>query len=117
MMTKNKSAGFALVQALFFMMFIMAIVSVAMMMSVQRNTKTAGDRTAVDAYPAVYALLSSSITSTSASSANGTTYFANHPLSSTYIAQLASDGISDPSVDCTTDDCATQGPNLVLTIS
>ncbi len=45
--------GFALLQALFFMMFIMAAISITMMMSAQRNYGVAGQRMAIDAFPAL----------------------------------------------------------------
>lgn len=92
----KKIKGIALLQALFFMMFIMAAISVAMMMSVQHKTSVSGERIAVDAYPAISAMLAYAKTSTD-KTIYGSTYFSDHPLSQTYLDQLSADGLSDPS--------------------
>ena len=96
---RKRTSGFALVQALFFMMFIMAVVSIAMMMSGQRAINAEGERMAIDAYPAVNAFITYAQTNltTENSTIHGEDYFLNNPLSSTYIDTLRADGFSDPS--------------------
>ncbi len=125
MLRIKKIKGFALVQALFFMMFIMAIVSVSMMMSMQRTVTVSGERMAIDAYVAAYALIMNSGGADYFAQTDGTTYFSSYPLSSAYITQLGKECISDPSANCITPNdnvcspnaCAMSGPNLTLTIS
>ncbi len=99
----RKTKGFALLQALFFMMFIMAAISIAMMMSAQRNNGVAGQRMAVDAFPALSSFLNNYQSQLTAQGATGTffgnEYFADYPLSQEYITKLTQEGISDPSKD------------------
>lgn len=118
----KKTKGFALLQALFFMMFIMAIISFAMMMSAQRNVSIAGKSMALDAYQAASTLLTQAaqdLSSCNSSSdplvCNGTTYFTDHPLYPDYITKLTDENIGDPSIDCT-GTCAITGPNLTITV-
>ena len=95
--------GFALLQALFFMMFIMAAISITMMMSAQRNNGVAGQRMAVDAFPALTSFLHNYQSQLTTQGVTGTfyaqDYFENYPLSEAYIAKLDAEGISDPSKD------------------
>lgn len=125
MMTKTK--GFALLQALFFMMFIMAVIAVGMMMSAQRATGTESKRMATDAYPALGAFLQyAQKTMTTTGSLYGSDYFRNYPLSNDYITQtLIPDGFSDPSKCDNTAECGydengilvSGTPNLTITVS
>lgn len=112
----KKTKGFALVQALFFMMFIMAIISITMLMSNQRAVNADAERMATDAYPALNAFISAVANDGKTDSSgnlytNGTQYFADYPLSSSYITRLTKEGFSDPTQSSST------GPNLVLTIT
>ena len=95
----KKINGFALLQALFFMMFIMAIVSIAMMMSGQRAVNAEGERMATDAYPAIsaFAEYAQQNLTTTASEVYGPDYFDNNPLYNKYIEDsLKANGFSDP---------------------
>ncbi len=95
---RKKTKGFALLQALFFMMFIMAVISITMLMSGQRAVSAEGDRLATDAYPAISALLSNTLENITASTPSyGPEYFLSNPLSTTYINALTAEGFSDPS--------------------
>ena len=98
---RKKLKGFALLQALFFMMFIMAIISITMLMSSQRATSADGERLATDAYPALSAFTTYAQANlmTINSTISGATYFTNYPLSQTYINALVAEGFSDPSKD------------------
>ena len=99
--------GFALLQALFFMMFIMAVISIGMLMSSQRTVSADGARMATDAYPAVSAFLvyaQANLTS-EYPTVTGSEYFVNYPLSTTYIKTLTDEGFSDPTI----------GSNLTIT--
>jgi hypothetical protein len=95
--------GFALLQALFFMMFIMAAISITMMMSAQRNHGVAGQRMAVDVFPALTSFLHNYQSQLTDKGVTGTfyakDYFINYPLSPDYIKKLNDEGISDPSKD------------------
>jgi len=100
--------GFALLQALFFMMFIMAVVSITMMMSGQRSVNSEGERLATEAYPAVNAfVLYAQSALTVPQTIKGSEYFSSHPLSQTYINTLTTEGFSDPSA----------GDNLTITMT
>lgn len=109
--------GFALVQALFFMMFIMAVISITMMMSVQRSTTASGERMATDAYPVVNALLTYAIAN-SQSSTSGTEYFTNNPISKDYCQkQLVADGFIQKNSNDTQCDNSDWSSNLTITIT
>ncbi|MES2204444.1 MAG: hypothetical protein V4496_04400 [Pseudomonadota bacterium] len=99
----NKIKGVALLQALFFMMFIMAVVSITMMMSNQRAVSSDGKRMAIDAYPVLSNFLSAVVNGKKDADGNvytnGTQYFADYPLSSVYVDRLKAEGFSDPSKD------------------
>lgn len=96
----KKIKGFALLQALFFMMFIMAVISIAMMMRGQQAVDAEGERMATDAYPAVSAfVLYAQGVLTSPQTIKGSDYFAENPLSQTYIDTLVREGFSDPTKD------------------
>ena len=105
----KKIKGFALLQALFFMMFIMAIVSITMMMSGQHAVSAEGERMAVDAYPALSAFVQYAQANLTPQSSiiTGADYFSNNPLSQTYINNLVAEGFSNP----------TQGSNLTITMT
>ena len=95
----NKTKGFALLQALFFMMFIMAIVAITMSMSFQRNVSSAGQGTANDAYVVANSFLSAVINSSTGQpgpSYSGTQYFTDNPLSKAYTDQLDNEGFKSP---------------------
>lgn len=91
--------GFALIQALFFMMFIMAVISITMLMSRQREISAEGERMATDVYPAVNAFVEYAQSQLTAMTPSvfAPEYFNNFPLSNHYITNtLLPDGFSDP---------------------
>lgn len=92
--------GFALAQALFFMMFLMAAMSLILMVTLQQTKRDEAERMAVDAYPIVKAFLTDAQSST-ATSVSGTTYFSAHPLSSDYCSKLVADGLISSLSACT----------------
>lgn len=105
----KNAKGFALLQALFFMMFIMAIVAITMSMSSQRNVSSSGQSMATDAYAVANNFLSAVIHSSTGQagpSYSAGQYFLDHPLSPDYITQLGNEGFSDPRVE----------GNLVITV-
>lgn len=92
---RRKTRGFALLQALFFMMFIMAIISMTMMMNAQRHVGASGERMALDAYPAVSAFLNyvvETVPPTRTTPILASEYFNTNPLSDKYIQELIADG-------------------------
>lgn len=111
----HQHKGFALLQALFFMMFIMAVVSVTMMMSSQRSVQAEGERLATDAYPALHSFLTAVNNGQTDVSGNpytnGMQYFKDYPLSPTYVSQLTAEGFSDPAGG------TSSNPNLAITLS
>ena len=127
MQVMTKTKGFALLQALFFMMFIMAVIAVGMMMSAQRATGAESKRMATDAYPSIGAFLKyAQQTITTTGSLYGSDYFRNYPLSNDYVTKtLIPDGFSDPSKCDNTAECGYDAdgnlvsgtPNLTLTVS
>lgn len=111
----HKKSGFALIQALFFMMFIMAAISIGMMMSFQRNMNIAGERLANDAYPVLNSLLTYTASQPTADAVTtATTYFTAYPISSDYCAQLVRDHFIASSTQCTD---GTWSSNITMTRS
>ena len=92
--------GFALVQALFFTMFLMAAMSLILMVTLQQTKRDEAERMAVDAYPIVQAFLMDAKSSTD-TSVNGTAYFSAHPLSADYCSKLVADGLIASTQACT----------------
>lgn len=84
--------GFALVQALFFMMFLMAMMAILLMANLQKGKQDEAERVAVDAYPVAYAFVDYALGS-STNPTSGSRYFEDHPISSEYCQKLASDGL------------------------
>lgn len=95
---RRKTQGFALLQALFFMMFIMAVISMTMLMSSQRAVNSEGARLATDAYPALHAFFNGvkDQLTPQTPSISAEQYFSEHPLSSSYVTKLKEEGIGDP---------------------
>lgn len=101
MRIQQNKKGMALIQAIFFMMFIMAIVSFAMITTTQRNINISGQRMAEEAYPAALAILKYKLGLNANEWCADENYFTCHPLSQDYINSLAQFKISDPSSNLT----------------
>lgn len=70
----RKLKGFALVQAMVFMMFIAAAISISMVVKVNESTRTAPADTAVEAFPAVQGFIDYALAQTDPSSASSQDY-------------------------------------------
>jgi len=96
---QSTKKGFALVQALFFMMFIMAIISFTMVLTSNRSTAVSGERMAADTYPSISMLVNYTLDPTSVDSCDQANYFSCYPAP--YSDQLKNEGISDPNTNLT----------------
>ncbi|MCD8525180.1 MAG: hypothetical protein LRY67_05505 [Gammaproteobacteria bacterium] len=96
---QSTKKGFALVQALFFMMFIMAVISFTMVLTSNRSTAVSGERMAADAYPPVSMVVNYALDPTSVGSCDQANYFSCYPAP--YPDQLKNEGISDPNTNLT----------------
>lgn len=112
-----KRKGFALAQALFFMMFLMAMMGIILMLSLQKEKRNEGERMAVDAYPVVSAFLNYAVANQASLPIQGISYFTNNPISNDYCHQLYVDGLI-PSNGATPPqpDCQNWSNNLTLSV-
>lgn len=91
----RKSKGFALVQAMLFMMFIAAAISISMVVKVNESARTAPADSAVEAFPAVEGFINYALDQINTNNANTVSSSAGY--SSSYISQEYKDSL-DPAV-------------------